>query len=120
VARELLPAEALDPELLTDGELSEADLSLEMARELAAAGPWGAHFPQPLFHGEFDVISQRVVGEHHLKLVLKSGSRVVDAIAFRQAPVESNRVLVAYQLQENDYRDNLTLQLMVEHIAALP
>jgi single-stranded-DNA-specific exonuclease len=120
MARELLPAEALDPELLTDGELSEADLSLEMARELAAAGPWGAHFPQPLFHGEFDVISQRVVGEHHLKLVLKSGSRVVDAIAFRQAPVESNRVLVAYQLQENDYRDNLTLQLMVEHIAALP
>jgi single-stranded-DNA-specific exonuclease len=120
IVSDRLPETALQPELITDGELGESEISLDMARELAAAGPWGQQFPQPLFHGEFEIVSQRVVGEQHLKLVLKTGGKLVDAIAFRQLPVDTTHVLVAYRLAENDYRDNVTLQLMVEHMAALP
>jgi len=117
--REDLPAEALKRELLTDGELAEQELTLAVARDLASGGPWGQQFPAPLFHGEFGLVSQRVVGDDHLKLVLQFGSKVVDAIAFRQPPLAADRVLVAYRLEENLWRDTSTLQLMVEHIAPL-
>jgi single-stranded-DNA-specific exonuclease len=44
----------------------------------------GQHFPEPLFHGVFQLVEQRVVGERHLKVVLKSecGSVKLDGIAF--------------------------------------
>ena len=76
-------------------------------------------FPEPLFHGDFDVVHQRVVGERHLKLSLRKDARVVDAIAFNQAAARATtqRAQVAYRLARNDYRDRATLQLVVEHIA---
>ena len=64
------------------------------------------------------MINQRVVGERHLKLSLRKNARVVDAIAFNQAPLERvERAQVAYRLSRNDFRDRATLQLVVEHIA---
>ena len=91
-----------------------------MARLLADAGPWGQGFPEPLFYDEFQLVSQRVVGEHHLKLVVKQGQRVLDAIAFRQAPIQgASRVRLAYRLSENTWNDRTTLQLVVEHLTAL-
>ena len=91
-----------------------------VARALAAAGPWGQHFPEPLFHDEFELVNQRVVGERHLKLVLKKDDRLFDAIAFQQSALgDVQRVTAAYKLQENDYRNTVTLQLVVEHLTAL-
>jgi single-stranded-DNA-specific exonuclease len=118
--RQQLPPHALERTLITDGELDGADLCLEMARALAEAGPWGQGFPEPLFQGEFELVSQRVVGERHLKLVLKCGRRLVDGIAFGQAPlVGVTHVRLAYRISENDYGDLPTLQLVVEHLVPL-
>jgi single-stranded-DNA-specific exonuclease len=117
--RERLPASALSRRILTDGELTPAELDLEFARELSRASPWGAGFPEPCFHGEFDLISERVVGQAHLKLVLRAEDRLLDAIAFRQGPTGAKRVRAVYQLAENDYRSHCTLQLVVEHLQAL-
>ena len=118
--RQRLPESALSPVLLTDGGLQSREMNLETARMLTEAGPWGQAFPEPQFHDEFDLVSQRVVGEHHLKLVLGKHHRLFDAIAFRQAPLtDIERVVAVYRLQENDYRDAVTLQLVVEHLAAL-
>ncbi len=117
---EHLPEEALSPVLESDGSLSAGEMTLEMALQLAEAGPWGQQFPEPVFHDEFELVSQRVVGERHLKLVLKKESRLFDAIAFRQPPLAGTRqVLAAYRLDANEYRDRVTLQLMVEHLAPL-
>lgn len=102
--------------LLTDGELQPSELSLDNARLIAAHGPWGQSFEEPTFHGEFDVVSQRVVGERHLKLVLKLGVRLVDAIAFNQSRVGSARVRALYRLGINDFSDAETLQLVVEEM----
>lgn len=117
---EHLPAEALSPVLESDGELALEEMTLDMAEQLAEAGPWGQQFPEPLFHDEFELVSQRVVGEHHLKMVLKKGERLFDAIAFRQpALVDTGRVLAAYRLESNEYRNRVTLQLVVQHLAPL-
>lgn len=104
--------------LITDGSLDTSDLSIETAQVLANGGPWGSGFPEPSFVGEFQVISQRVVGEHHLKLVLKTDDRVIDAIAFRQAPVAGDvtRVKIVYRLSVNDYGEWPTVQLVVEFL----
>ncbi|MCZ6711418.1 MAG: single-stranded-DNA-specific exonuclease RecJ [Gammaproteobacteria bacterium] len=118
--REVLPPVALQPTITTDGALEDGDFTLDVARLLNDAGPWGQGFPEPQFYGEFDLVSQRVVGEHHLKLVLKLGDRLFDAIAFRQAPlIDAKLIRAVYRLSENDYRDLSTLQLVVEHVAAL-
>ena len=107
----------------SDGELAEADFQLELATALRFAGPWGQHFPEPVFDGVFQIVSQRLVGEKHLKLVLfpTSGSVLLDAIAFNVDravwPDPSiAQVEIAYRLDVNEYRGQRSVQLMVEHI----
>ena len=104
--------------VVTDGELAGTDLNVENARLIAAHGPWGQGFEEPSFHGEFDVVAQRVVGERHLRLVLKRDERVADAIAFNTEPVDGKRVQAVYRLGVNDYDDVDTLQLEIERIEA--
>jgi len=110
--------ELFQARMLTDGELEAEDLSLEMAQVLADGGPWGSGFPEPAFIGTFSVVSQRVVGEQHLKLVLKNDGRVIDAIAFRQAPLvdATQNVRIVYRLSINDFGQWPTPQLMVEYL----
>jgi single-stranded-DNA-specific exonuclease len=115
-----VPPSAFTRTLETDGSLDDQELSLATARLLRDAGPWGQGFPPPLFHDTFDVVSQRVVGQQHLRLVLRRGRRVVDAIAFRQAPLPDARsVAIVYRPEENDFGDPPTLQLVVEHLRVL-
>jgi len=120
--REQVDEEMLQANLLTDGELSAADLSIDTANVISSGGPWGSGFAEPSFVGDFDLVSQRVVGDIHLKLVVKLDARVVDAIAFRQPPLASNvkRVRLVYKVSANDYGEWPTVQLMVEYIEALP
>jgi single-stranded-DNA-specific exonuclease len=110
-------------ELVSDGELSPAALSLATAEALRLAGPWGKGFPEPLFDGQFAVQDARVVGERHLKLRLRPGAgRVVDAIAFNQGgcmPRARGLVHLAYRLDVNDYQGTRSPQLLVEHLTAV-
>jgi len=124
--RRQLSAEDLTGRLLSDGELVQSEFNLELAGQLREAGPWGQHFPEPGFHGEFQLIQQRLVGERHLKMVLQlpGSHEVLDAIAFNIDPkVWPNptiqRVLLAYTLDINEFRGRQTLQLMVKHVQAL-
>jgi len=107
----------------SDGELAEADFDLSLATQLRFAGPWGQHFPEPVFDGQFEVIQQRLVAEKHLKLVLMpvGGQQALDAIAFNVDldiwPNEAIKTIdLAYRLDVNEFRGNRTLQLMVENI----
>ena len=115
-----LPSAALEARIETDGELESHDINLHNAVQIARGGPWGQAFPEPMFHGEFDIVSQRVVGEVHLRLVLKAGDRLVDAIAFQQPPLDGvGRLLAVYRLDVNDYGAAPTVQLRLEHVRAL-
>jgi single-stranded-DNA-specific exonuclease len=104
----------------SDGPLEPADIGLALARELRGAGPWGQGFPEPVFDGEFEVMSNRVVGESHLKLSLRAGkgAEPVDAIAFNALeywPEGAKVVRLAYKLDVNRFRGRETAQLVVEH-----
>ncbi|MFK3865814.1 single-stranded-DNA-specific exonuclease RecJ [Pseudoalteromonas rhizosphaerae] len=108
--------------ILTDGELADDCFSMEFANVLKQAGPWGQQFPEPVFEHTFELVQQRIVGEKHLKLVLKHRSgRLVDAIAFgidvREWPdTEARLVKLAYQLDINEFRGKFSLQLIVREL----
>ena len=121
--RRQLSADDLTGRLLSDGSLAVEEFHLPLAKELRNAGPWGQHFPEPLFHGVFQLVQQRIVGERHLKVVLKSecGSVQLDGIAFgvdREVwPNPTVRwVDLAYKLDVNEYRGQETVQLLIAHI----
>lgn len=111
----------LTEEILTDGELGGADFSLETALDIERFGPWGQHFPEPLFDGHFDVVDRRVVGGSHLKMIVKpyGGGPEVDAIAFNRLPENlpaSGAARFLYRLGINRWRGAQSPQLLVEHI----
>ncbi|MAZ88883.1 MAG: single-stranded-DNA-specific exonuclease RecJ [Cellvibrionaceae bacterium] len=128
VVRESLSATDLQAEILSDGELMAEEMNLPLAYTLREAGPWGQHFPEPIFDGEFYLVQQRIVGEKHLKLVLSldaQGQQIVDAIAFNvDVSLWPNngakKAKLAYRLDVNEFRGRESLQLMVEYIEALP
>ena len=123
-AMEQAVAEALahqppQPTQDSDGSLAAGDLSVMMAEQLAAAGPWGQQFPEPIFDDEFRVLRHRIVGERHLKLTLEREGVEVDAIAFnidveawQDDPLESLAAL--YRLEINEYRGQRSAQLVLE------
>ncbi|GAA4084575.1 single-stranded-DNA-specific exonuclease RecJ [Zhongshania borealis] len=127
IVAELTSPEQLTAAVYSDGELTTQDLSLERAELLRSAGPWGQSFPEPLFHGRFKLMQQRIVGARHLKMVLapeQGGEPVFDAIAFNiDTDVWPNPateyVELVYKLDSNLFRERLSLQLMVEHLRPL-
>lgn len=116
----------LEPVLHSDGELPAECFSESFAELLRAGGPWGQGFPEPLFHGEFLCLDQRLLKEKHLKLSLShpDSNRVFDAIAFNVDrelwPTKAGRVRLAYRLDINEFRSARTLQLLVEYLEPLP
>jgi Single-stranded DNA-specific exonuclease len=122
VARRHLRPEDLEPVILSDGEIEPEHLGLELALELSRAGPWGQGFPEPLFHGEFQVVQQRLLKEKHWKLVVRpaGGDQVLDAIGFNLAEpfpeAVPERVLLAYRLEPNEFRGNINPQLQIVHM----
>lgn len=111
--------------LYTDGALSPQDFSLQAARELAQAGPWGQAFPAPLFEGEFEVVEYRWLQDKHLRLRLKQPQQAtLEAIAFNVAEQYAGisnirRVHLAYALDVNEYKGEQRLQLRVQQLQVL-
>ena len=119
-----LKGRVLDNILWSDGELPVTDISLSLARTLRDAGPWGQAFEEPLFHGDFKVVSQRILSGKHLKFQLENDSgKALEAIAFFQDEeilnTQLDRVQLGYKIDVNFFRDQENLQLMVELIVPL-
>jgi single-stranded-DNA-specific exonuclease len=112
----------LQGRIVSDGELTGEELSLPVAELLRASGPWGQGFPEPIFDGWFEVVSQRVVGEKHLKLTLRAPhhAKALEAIAFNRVrdgqAVTYSRIRTAYKLDVNEYQGYRSLQLIIEHM----
>lgn len=128
--RQHLDDAALQAIIFSDGELAAEDFQLAQAQCLREGGPWGQHFPAPLFHGLFRVMHKRPMGEQHLRLVLQpifthslsSVALLVDAVVFfmdknlREAIIVGDQLTIAYRLDINDYQCADTVQLLVEYL----
>jgi single-stranded-DNA-specific exonuclease len=119
----------------TDGELLAAEFSVETARMLRGAGPWGQGFPEPVFDGSFTITDARIVGGKHLKLQLRAAAVAsaaptaasaasLDAIAFGYVGGTCEdpslrpgaEVRLAYRLELNEYNGMERVQLNCQHV----
>ncbi|MFZ6753053.1 single-stranded-DNA-specific exonuclease RecJ [Undibacterium sp. Dicai25W] len=99
----------------TDGHLEEAYFTTDFI-QLLATQVWGQGFPPPVFCDEFKLVSQRILKERHLKLVLEKQGVRYDAIWFGHTDALPERVNVAFRLDANEYNGITKVQLLVEHI----
>jgi single-stranded-DNA-specific exonuclease len=113
----------LQAELLSDGELTGHDISLQLAELLPTVAPWGQGFSEPQFHGNFTVTEIRTVGQQqdHLRLTLDTGNgQLVTAMAFRQLQppwlAKGGKVLIRYRLAVNDFRQQRSVQMLVDNL----
>lgn len=119
---EMLDHEQLQGVIYTDGELTAQEFSLDNAEMLREAGPWGQHFPEPNFEGEFGILQQKLLAGKHLKLMLQSeNGQLFDAIWFnvdvRSFPdLSVKRAKLVYKLDINEFRGSKSLQLKVDYL----
>jgi single-stranded-DNA-specific exonuclease len=112
VAREWLEPEQLTQTLRTDGPLP-ADAFNVNTVQLLDAEVWGQAFEAPVFFDAFEVLSQRIVGEKHLKLRLRQGSQQRDAIWFQRTEALPEQARLAYRLDLNTWNGQTSVQLIV-------
>lgn len=105
--------------VLSDGELTKDELSLEVASLIRDAGPWGQAFPEPLFDDIFKIVEQRIIGQKHLKLRLSKDGRMIDAVAFfidekKWPNHRCEKIHAAYRLDVNEYNGKRQVQLILD------
>lgn len=111
----------MEQKIYSDGELPADHFSREFTELIQQAATWGQAFPEPLFHGVFDVIQCRVVGRQHLKFVLRLpfDELLLDAIGFfverPEAWLGCRQITAVYKLDINEYRGERQLQLVLEY-----
>ena len=108
----------LDPSLLlrqlsTDGPLDAQWFTAETVSQLDSA-VWGPGFEAPVFSDEAEVLTQRLVGERHLKLSLRVQGQVRDGIWFGRTEPLPSKAQLAFRIDLNEFQGRQRVQLIVE------
>jgi single-stranded-DNA-specific exonuclease len=122
-ARAHLDDERLQALVHTDGELDYRDHTLDLAKQLRYAGPWGQGFPPPVFEARFECASWKPMGSRHLRLQLRhtQGGAPLDAVMFNcyDGTPPPDRMRVAYELSVNDWQGRESLRLLLTHMESV-
>ncbi len=122
-----LAPESLEQWLETDGPLAAAEFTIDTAKQLEAAQPWGQGFPEPMFEGSFVVQGLRLMGSeqqharYRLSLPGQSAAAAIEAVHFHGAETAfglGSRVEAAFQLAINRWQGQESLQLMIRQVQA--
>ena len=114
-------SEVFQARIYTDGTLKKDELNLNFLQRLEQLGPWGQGFESPIFEGIFQVVDYQWLKEKHLKLKLQIDvNHRVEAIGFNfiekieQGEI-APKVRIAYSLEKNEFRGQMSLQLRLIH-----
>ncbi len=114
VGRDWLTEAQLERVVETDGPLDD-DCYTTQFIALMDGQVWGQGFAPPVFCDTFRVVSQRILKERHLKLLLEKNGMRYDAIWFGHTDALGDRARVAFRLDANEYNGVTRVQLLVEH-----
>ncbi len=117
-----LSAEDLIPVLEIDAAIKFSDLSLDLIKELTLLEPYGDSNKQPVLGAKgIEVVSQKIVGNNHLKMQLKQENLNIDTIGFsmgnqldKMGPASSFDI--AFNLCMNEWNGSKNLQLNLKAI----
>lgn len=120
ILKERVTPAMLESIIVTDGELTPDQISLDFANYIERCGPWGQGFTKPIFDGVFEVKSHRILKQKHIKFDLydvRNGD-VHEAIWFfgykgQEIP---QRFLAAYELSTKRYMGRDSYQLLIRQI----
>ena len=113
VALEWLDAATLQRKLLSDGPLPAEYFNVQTVLAMDAQ-VWGQGFEAPVFSDDVQIVSQRLVGEKHMKLSVKHAGTQRDAIWFGHSEPLPNAVSLAYRLSVDEYNGRQRVQMIVE------
>jgi len=124
MANPLLTEEILTKKLKIDLYLDFDRINWELVDLIKTFEPTGLGNPSPIFASKnVKVLDARVVGKEgrHLKLKLAQNQKVMDAIAFGLGErlldlSPEKKIKVAYQLEENVWNSQRTIQLKVKDL----
>jgi len=111
---------ALNPRIAVDVDVVPGELGWPLLDGLAAIGPYGREFPEPVLRSLFMVRAAREVGADggHWKLTLSHGSQRVDAIWFnagRDCPVPVGaEALLVFTPEANWWQGQRRLQIRIQ------
>lgn len=114
---------SLVPELDIDAEIEPDSINDKFFNILKQFAPFGPENMKPVFitKGFTDTGYSRILKEEHLKFsVRKNGGQIMDGIGFGMAEkmnlLKTGPVDMVYQISENVWNGNTTLQMMVKDI----
>ncbi len=121
VCRRRLNGKDLTPAVIVTAWMEEPDFSLNMVGEIDRLRPFGSGNEAPLWGVKGAIVSgaPRIVGKNHLKLSLRVGRIVIDAIGFRMAdrvPLEGDAVDALFELEVNEWKGRRNLQMKLKDI----
>jgi len=104
-----------------DAELSLQDIDLETISRIRALAPFGEGNPEPLFLARsLEVTGSWIVGNTHLKLKVKQGKAIFDAIGFGLAefhPLKGKMLDIVFTPTLNQWQGQEKIQLRVVDLA---
>ncbi len=123
-AATLLPAGDLRKQLRIDAQVGLSEIDSRLVTQLEQLQPFGNTNPAPLFcsfGAEPMPHSWRELRGGHMKVALRNGSRVMDAIGFRMAErlaelSSAPAVDIAFSPQFNTWRGETSVQLVIKDI----
>lgn len=126
IVKEHITQDILDGLTEVDFEdMPEDFINIDKARLLEASGPWGQHFEEPIFAGEFDLVSDKPLQDKHLRLELQKGRVKVTGIWFNCIDESYNenpykgRVKAVFSLAVNRFNGRESVQLMIKHMESV-
>lgn len=118
-AAKLQPADLI-PRLHLDVRINVADINLEHLEELALLEPCGMGNPAPIFYARdvAPVYGPDVLKEKHVRFRVRGREELLSAIYFNGAQKDFPEAPwdVAFKLVRNEYRQQVRLQLEVQHL----
>ena len=122
-ARSTLRAEDLEPVLRVDAEVNLPDVDHNLYQALRQMEPYGVGNPTPVFAVRSAQLlgPPRVLKDKHLKLRVAQGTKSTEAVGWglaerARALAASQRVDLAFSVDESLYQDLASLQLVIKDI----
>ena len=119
IARESLGEAGAERRLASDGALG-AEHFVPASARLLERQVWGPRFEAPVFSDRAEIVSQRLVGEKHLKLAVRvagGGAVTREAIWFNRVETLPERCTLAFRLSVDAWQGQERVQLVVVGMA---
>ena len=117
----LTPADMV-PVLEIDAAVIFSDLNLNLVNELALLEPYGDSNRQPVLGAkDIEIVNQKIVGNNHLKMLLRQENLSMDTIGFSMGKQldhlgKASSLDIAFVLGVNEWNGSRNLQLQLRGI----